>query len=254
MVLVNKNIILLLLNFFIFFSCSDEELINPYKDIEEGIPVTASLSFSSSNTVKVETKASDIADNNPVNTLAILIFKKTAGGSEKIGETKFCTKDEIAAKSIKVATTSGSRYVYAVANYKSSLFDLETQLTDITTLDDLKGLSVELPEKNISVLDNQFLMSGAFVGKVSDDEGLCVIGTDGMIKNKDAGGKSGTIDLKRIMASIKFNISCETTGATFVADSWQVKNVPQQSFVIEQTSGDYPGEKDDYFQSKLNTG
>lgn len=255
MVLVNKNIILLLLNFFIFFSCSDEELINPYKDIEEGIPVTTSLSFSSSNTVKVETKASDIADSNPVNSLAILIFKKTAGGSVKIGETKFCSKEEIEGQSIKVSTTSGSRYVYAVANYKSSLFDLEAQLTtDIKTLDDLKDLSVKLPEKNISVLDNQFLMSGAFVGKVGDDEGLCVIGTDGTIKNIDAGDNSGKIDLKRIMASVKFNISCETDdGATFVADSWQVKNVPQQSFIIERTSGDYSGETDDYFQSKLNS-
>lgn len=131
---------------------------------------------------------------------------------------------------------------------------MERELTNIKSQDDLKNLSVGLPENNISVLDGQFLMSGAFVGRKDDEEGLCIIGTDGLIKNLDSDNStSGKIDLKRIMASVKFNVSCGNTEATFVVDSWQVKNVPQRSFVIEQTSGDYSGGKEDYFQSKLNS-
>lgn len=253
MVQVNKNIITLLASFFIMFSCSDETPIGPERiEVEEGIPVTATLSFNSSNTVKVETRASDIANENPVNSLAILIFKKT--GKSKIGDTKFCTLDEIKSGNIQVSTTSGNRYVYAVANYKSSLFDLESELTNIQSLDALKNLSVRLPENNISVLDGQFLMSGAFVGREDDEEGLCIIGTDGLVKNLDSDNStSGKIDLKRIMASVKFNVSCGNTEATFVADSWQVKNIPQRSNLIEQKSGDYAGGEGDYLASKLNS-
>lgn len=250
MIQVNKNIITLLASLFVLFSCSDERLVGPEK-VEEGIPVTATFSFNASNTVKVETRASDIANDNPVNSLAILIFKKTTNGSVKIGDTKFCTSDEINNGNISVPTTSGNRYVYAVANYKSSLFDLEIELKKIGSLEELKSLSVRLPENNLSVLDGQFLMSGAFVGRADDEEGLCVIDIDGQIKNADS--HSGKIDLKRIMASIKFNISCSKSGATFVADSWQVKNVPQCSNLVEQKSGDYSGDDDDYLASKLNS-
>ena len=246
----NKHIIYFLAGCLsLFASCTDEEMINKEIEEEEGIPVTTTLSFGASNIVKVETKATDIDKDNKVNSLAILVFNKE---KEKVGKTHFVTS--LTDEKVTIATSSGKRYVYAVANYKSSLFDLERELTNIKSQDDLKNLSVKLSENNMSVLDDQFLMSGAFVGRKDDEEGLCIIGTDGQIKNLDSDNStSGKIDLKRIMASVKFNVFCGNTEATFVVDSWQVKNVPQRSFVIEQTSGDYSGGKEDYFQSKLNS-
>ena len=246
----NKHIIYFLAGCLsLFASCTDEEMINKEIEVEEGIPVTTTLSFGASNIVKVETKATDIDKDNKVNSLAILVFNKE---KEKVGKTHFVTS--LTDEKVTIATSSGKRYVYAVANYKSSLFDLERELTNIKSQDDLKNLSVKLSENNMSVLDDQFLMSGAFVGRKDDEEGLCIIGPDGQIKNLDSDNStSGKIDLKRIMASVKFNVSCGNTEATFVADSWQVKNIPQRSNLIEQKSGDYAGGEGDYLASKLNS-
>lgn len=246
-----KNIITLLASLFFLFSCSDEELMNREVQVEEGIPVTATLSFGASNTVKVETKASDIADNNPVNSLAILVFNTD---EKKIGDTQFFSGIQQNETNIEVSTTSGRRLVYAVANYKSSLFDMTNELERIQTLKDLKDLAVTLPSNNISVLDNQFLMSGWFVGNTTDQEGLCIIDADGTIKNSQAADYVGKIDLKRIMASVKFTVSCGSENAKFVADSWQVKNVPSKSYLIENAGAEesISGGNDDYFSSKLN--
>lgn len=93
-------------------------MINKEIEVEEGIPVTTTLSFGASNIVKVETKATDIDKDNKVNSLAILVFNKE---KEKVGKTHFVTS--LTDEKVTIATSSGKRYVYAVANYKSSLFD-----------------------------------------------------------------------------------------------------------------------------------
>lgn len=253
MVYSGKNIFSLLASLFILLSCSDETLVGPGKEIEveEGIPVTATVQFGTSEAMKIDTRATDFNDDkDPVYTLAILVFKKAADGTKNIvGEPQFFTSDEIENKTVTFNTTSGKRYVYAVANYKSSIFnDLEEQLRDVTTLDGLKELSVKLQENNISVLDNQFLMSGCFVSKNAshEDEGYCVIKEGALISPT---GESGYIDLKRIMSSIQFEVY-SNTGAEFVPDSWQVVNVPQYAKVVEQDD-DYPGNSSsDYESSK----
>lgn len=253
MIYSSKNIFSLLASLFILLSCSDETLVGPGKEIEveEGIPVTATVQFGTSEAMKIDTRATDFNDDkDPVYTLAILVFKKAADGTKNIvGEPQFFTSDEIENKTVTFNTTSGKRYVYAVANYKSSIFnDLEEQLRKVTTLDGLKELSVKLQENNISVLDNQFLMSGCFVSKNAshEDEGYCVIKEGALISPT---GESGYIDLKRIMSSIQFEVY-SNTGAEFVPDSWQVVNVPQYAKVVEQDD-DYPGNSSsDYESSK----
>ncbi|KKB51101.1 hypothetical protein HMPREF1212_01830 [Parabacteroides sp. HGS0025] len=247
-----KNIFSLLASLFILVSCSDETLVGPGKgiEVEEGIPVTATVSFGTSEAMKIDTRATDFNDDkDPVYTLAILIFKKAADGTKNIvGTPHLFTSDEIKDKTVTFNTLSGKRYVYAVANYKSSIFNnLEDELKSVKNLDDLKNLSVKLQENNISVLDNQFLMSGCFVSEnaADEDEGYCVV-KDGSLLSS-AGG-SGYIDLKRIMSSIRFEVY-SNTGADFVADSWQVVNVPQYAKVVEQDN-DYPGNSSDYESSK----
>lgn len=247
-----KNIFSLLASLFILVSCSDETLVGPGKgiEVEEGIPVTATVSFGTSEAMKIDTRATDFNDDkDSVYTLAILIFKKSADGTKAIvDKPHFFTSDEIKDKTVTFNTLSGKRYVYAVANYKSSIFNnLEDELKSVKNLDDLKNLSVKLQENNISVLDNQFLMSGCFVSEnaAGEDEGYCVVKDGSLLSAK---GKSGYIDLKRIMSSIRFEVY-SNTGADFVADSWQVVNVPQYAKVVEQDN-DYPGNSSDYESSK----
>lgn len=50
-------------------ACSDETLIN--QKVEEGVPVIATLSFESSDPGEIETKATDLDENNPVKSLAV---------------------------------------------------------------------------------------------------------------------------------------------------------------------------------------
>lgn len=234
-----KNIFCLLAGLLVCTACSDESLIHGEREVEEGVPVTATFSFNTSDPVKVETKATDIDKSNKVSSLAIFIFKKKIDGTfEKIGATKICTAEEIKNNSISIATTSGTRYVYAIANYKSSLHTIsEDQLNGVNTIEDLKNLSVTLPENtdgsSISVLDGVFLMSGC-VAKSSNDINFdtpCRINTDGTV--------NGKIYLRHVMSSIQFKVKSVVVGATFVADSWQVKNVPQSSYVFELPSASY---------------
>lgn len=234
-----KNIIYLLVGLLTCMACSDESLINGGEEAVEGVPVTATFSFNTSDPTKVETKATDINESNTVKSLAIYIFKKKKDGTfVRDAEPKICTSAEIESKSISIATTSGSRYVYAIANYKSSLYAIsEEQLRSVTTIDDLKNMSVTLPDNtngsSISVLDGVFLMSGCVAAKGDnvDFDTPCTISTDGAV--------SGKIYLQHVMSSIQFKVKSVSENATFVADSWQVKNVPQSSYVFKRSSNSY---------------
>ncbi|RHR43348.1 DUF4906 domain-containing protein [Parabacteroides sp. AF18-52] len=229
-----KNICNLLAGFLLFVSCTDETLIGPKKIVvEEGLPVTAKLAFGTADPVKIETRASDISENDQVRSLAVLIFKRDGGSMVKVDNTFFFDADTLTMGAVTLKTTTGDRYVYAVANYKSSVFgDLTYQLENVNTLEGLNELCIELEENNTSVLDGQFLMSGYFIGNTeSTGKGACCITENGVV---DRSGNSGFIDLKRIMSSVKFKVYSDTPGATFIVDSWQVKNIPQRSFVLEQ--------------------
>lgn len=229
-----KNICNLLAGFLLFVSCTDETLIGPKKIIvEEGLPVTTTLTFGTSDPVKIETRVSDISENDQVRSLAVLIFKRDGGSMVKVDNTFFFDADALTMGAVTLKTTTGDRYVYAVANYKSSVFgDLTYKLENVNTLEGLNELCIELEENNTSVLDGQFLMSGYFIGNTeSTEKGACCITENGVV---DRSGNSGFIDLKRIMSSVKFKVYSDTPGATFIVDSWQVKNIPQRSFVLEQ--------------------
>lgn len=242
MINFNKNIICLLAVLLALASCSDEELINKKGYVQEGVPVTVNLGFSLHESTTVETKASDISNSAKINTLAILVFKEKNGVFEKEGETYFFEQPSSGKVSFK--TTSGYKYIYGVANYESSLFSLKDDLEKITSLDDLKNLDIKLPDHNISILDDYYLMSGWFVAddnELKKTEACCIVGTDGKIS-------AGKIDLKHIMASVSFNISGGNS-VKFTADTWQVVNAPESSSLIE-------GENDcsgSYFNSKVNS-
>lgn len=231
-----RNILYLLLSLLACTACSDETLIKGQGKVEEGVPVMATLSFSTSDPTKIETKATDIDKSNKVSSLAIFIFKKEKNGTYTIDGRKKCDQDEIQYNNISVPTTSGRRYVYAIANYKSSLYTItDAQLDEINTIDDLKNLSVTLPVNSdgssISVLDGVFLMSGCVVATNNNEidfETPCTISSDGSV--------NGRILLQRIMSSIQFKVMAAKENMTFVVDSWQVKNVPQSSYVFERKS------------------
>lgn len=226
-------------------ACSDETLIN--QKVEEGVPVMATLSFQSSDPGEIETKATDLDENNPVESLAVFIFKKNGNTSERVGDVHICTSTEIKSKNISIKTTSGERYIYAIGNYKSSLFTISDDvLNNIQTIDDLKAMTVTLPREgeNISVYDNLFLMSGSVSKEGYDIESSCTINEKGVV--------DGKLYLKRIMSSIQFVINGPKGGASFVPTSWQVKKLPQKSNVIELVADCKDASDSDYANSKIH--
>lgn len=226
-------------------ACSDETLIN--QKVEEGVPVMATLSFQSSDPGEIDTKATDLDENNPVKSLAVFIFKKNGNTSQRVGDVHFCTSTEIDNKEITIKTTSGVRYIYAIGNYKSSLFTISDDvLNNIQTIDDLKAMTVTLPREgeNISVYDNLFLMSGSVSKEGYDIESSCTINEKGVV--------DGKLYLKRIMSSIQFVINGPKGGASFVPTSWQVKKLPQKSNVIELVADCKDASDSDYANSKIH--
>ena len=229
-------------------SCSDEELLEKKIKVTEGVPVTVCLPFERHETTEIETKATDISKDNKVNSLAVIVFWKRPDGTvKKEGETVFIEKPS--GTTLTLNTKSGYNYIYAVANYKSSLFDLEEQLKNASTIKDIQELKIQLPENNISVLDDQFLMSGWFVADdetIRKEEGQCVVDVNG-------GVSSGHIDLKHVMASITFNIKKGEFVEDFVADTWQVMSVPESSYLMEKGNDCGGSKESDYFNSKENS-
>lgn len=229
-------------------SCSDEELLEKKIKVTEGVPVTVCLPFERHETTEIETRATDISKENKVNSLAVIVFWKRPDGTvKKEGETVFIEKPS--GTTLTLNTKSGYNYIYAVANYKSSLFDLEEQLKNASTIKDIQELKIQLPENNISVLDDQFLMSGWFVADdetIRKEEGQCVVDVNG-------GVSSGHIDLKHVMASITFNIKKGGSVEDFVADTWQVMSVPESSYLMEKGNDCGGSKESDYFNSKENS-
>ncbi len=239
----NKNLICLLICFFTCVACTNETLVGPA--VEEDVPVTATLSFQTTNPVKIETRATDISKDNRVSSLAIFIFKQNG---DKVGDTYICTQDELKSGNIKIHTTSGTRYIYAIANYENSLFDLTSTLNTISTFSKLKQLNTKLLQESISVLDGEFLMSGCVVPDKEtynyEADQSCSIGTDGVV--------NGKIQLRHVMAAVNFKVKCTNGEATFTPTSWQVKKLSLCTNVFEQKNDYQTDAAADYFNSKAN--
>lgn len=239
----NKNLICLLISFFTCVACTNETLVGPA--VEEDVPVTATLSFQTTNPVKIETRATDISTDNKVSSLAIFIFKEN--GSQ-VGDTHICTQDELKSGNIKIHTTSGTRYIYAIANYENSLFDLTSALNRVSSFDELKKLNTKLLQESISVLDGEFLMSGCVVPNEEtynyEADQSCSIGTDGVV--------NGKIQLRHVMAAVNFKVKCTNGEATFTPTSWQVKKLSLCTTVFEQKNDYQTDAAADYFNSKAN--
>lgn len=239
----NKNLICLLISFFTCVACTNETLVGPA--VEEDVPVTATLSFQTTNPVKIETRATDISTDNKVSSLAIFIFKEN--GSQ-VGDTYICTPEELKSGNISIHTTSGTRYIYAIANYENSLFDLTSTLNTISTFSKLKQLNTKLLQESISVLDGEFLMSGCVVpeGKTYDYkvDQSCSISTNGAV--------DGKIQLRHVMAAVNFKVKCTNGEAIFTPTSWQVKKLSFCTNVFEQTNDYQTDDAADYFNSKAN--
>lgn len=224
----------------VFFSCNDEELIKGRTTVEEGIPTMARLSFVPQIRQQIDTRAS--GQESLVKDLYVFIFNE-AGDKETA---RYFPQSEIVEASegtIRMAVTTGRRYIYGVANLSTNDFQITPEELDrIETRDDLSKMTMRLQNNSIRFLGGYEFMSGFYGNRESaEDAPVCVIREDGSIDVADNSG-SGTskLWLKRLQSRITFDVGLseaeERLVTSFTLDSFSVINVPQQSALIESAA------------------
>lgn len=245
-----KQYIYLILTLGAFFlnSCTDESWENGNANVEEGIPVEVSLSFTQEEAAKVTSKAAlSEDDENKVYDIRVFIFDKdkkleyTSLLSYENGNTDKSGTVDIPRGEV----TTGQKYIYAIANTENGAGSFSSDnLATIKTVNDLKNLYSTLSEKTDQRLGGRLLMSGAYKGndeKEDIEEASCVI-------TKDMNGQTlpGTINLSHVDSRITFKVGvAKGSNITFVPRTWHVVNVPQHSFVF--------GSNSDYATKYFNT-
>ncbi len=218
--------------------------------VKEGIPVEVDFKFATSEMDKISTRLSD-DEEFQVNDLYLLIFD--SNGNRKAGSQYFDgetlrgfghtngNQSSPTNGTLKnIQTTSGNSYIYAIANVVNNELDRDNDLKDrldgVSDITALKNLYTTLNnDGNTGRTSPYLLMSGTFHEKSASDEnkvqGKCTISTNGNIQ--------GTLYLHRVDSHIRFNIKLGTDIKTFELKSWQVYNMPVNSYLIAQNTN-YP--------------
>lgn len=231
-----KQYIYLILTLGAFFlnSCTDESWENGNANVEEGIPVEVSLSFTQEEAAKVTSKAAlSEEDENKVYDIRVFIFNK----DKKLEYTSLLSYENGNTKKSGTVTipkgevTTGQKYIYAIANTENGAGSFSSDLANIKTVGELKELCSTLSEMTDQRLGGRLLMSGAYKGnddKENIEEASCVI-----TERMNGQTLPGKINLSHVDSRITFKVGvAEGSNITFVPRTWHVVNVPKQSYVF----------------------
>lgn len=206
----------LLLGIVLFNSCADEDEVIPGG---KGSQTYVQFSFTTPQADQISTKS--LSDYNLVEDMYVFIFKMNG---ELDGKAYFTKQDLVDGRiNGNIETTTGQHYIYAVANTdnEGNSFATIDGLDNVRDLDDFLAKKANMKGYKLSITGNIVPM----VGTVGEEGGVVNI-------TKDA---SFTIKLKRIVSSIKFNVSClSNTGkqAKFDLKSYEVVNIPSSSTLV----------------------
>lgn len=218
-------------------SCGHEEMeVDRENQYEPGVATSISLNIGIPGMDVAMTKAGESYEDylEYVSNLLVVVFN--ADGTFHLSHEQVYNHnqgtDNVAIGSIE----SGKKYIYAVANTNSSLFnDSNTDLTEMLKAEAAKGMesflkaSVELCQKFEGITEGRFLMSGKYVADVNDSG-------DGSVTIPRTGGRlQGTIELVRVQATVAFTVKAGNN-VEFTPTHFQVCNLPQASYLFEQPS------------------
>ena len=221
-------------------SCSDE--IDYGTTVEEGLPAEITVKVSLPEMKSVS--RSDIAEglDKEVNSLWIGIYNVNTGKlTGSYTGTPSTTPSHEAPKNVTINTKTGRSYIVAVANYTgrfvhngTGVVSAESALADADTWAKFNALSAMFSnEGNIDpdVPFNALIMSGHYMG-VNHANGDYT--TPEPVVISKTGTLAGSIHLRRLISQIKFNVTYNADNiASFDIQSWQVKNIPNQSWLYE---------------------
>ncbi|MBC8616593.1 DUF4906 domain-containing protein [Parabacteroides faecis] len=257
-----NNILVLLLGLFLLNSCVDETIVKKGKEVIEGIPVTAKLSFVAEGVAeKVVTKGA-VSTNAEYKVYDLYVFVFHSDGTfeksfsfaygdlqnvtEKNDDNNQATTGTISLDGI---ISENNKKIFAIANlFGAKAYEASKVFGELQSVDDLKELSAALTDKNAPVDrgSGRFLMSGSFAQNGKDVGSL----TGGTV-SIDVDGRpttEGKIYLARMDSRIKFNVKVsEADGLkkTFTPKGYRVLNVPVTSYVFERNYSDNEGSTHD---------
>lgn len=229
--------ILVLLAGTFLLSCTGEDMeVNRENRYEPGVETSISLKLGIPGMDLVQTKAGESYEDylEYVSNLLVVVFN--ADGSFHLEHEQMYNHNQGTDKVDIASIESGKKYIYAVANTNSSLFnDNNTDLTEILKAQARKGresflkATVDMCQEFEGITEGRFLMSGKYVA-ASNDAG------DGSVNIPRTGGTlQGVIELVRVQATVVFSIK-GGEGVDFTPTHFQVCNLPKSSNLFEQAS------------------
>lgn len=248
--------------------CSDE-LDYPHSTVEPGLPATISVNVSLPEMTPI-TRA-DIQNNldNKVESLWIGVYSekgvRTNDGYEVPAEYLVNTETHKGVTLKNIPAKTGNSYIVAVANYKNrncldangKLMSYLDALKDADTLEKFKGISAIFDDNgnvDLSVPKDVLLMSGHYIGGTHSDGSY----TDPeMVEITKETTLTGSIHLRRLVSQVKFEVTYDTTNiGDFKIVSYQVKNVPNQSWLYERSKSTENASEDsgNVAKSSVNVG
>ena len=240
----------------LFSSCTKDPLTQGGGKVQEGLPTQVKLSFRTAEN-RMETRAAqDASYESRVNNLYVFIFNAAGEVHSRKFFTTLSYDGSYDKGSITINTTSlNDAQVICIANLsttgvQSSYNVTATEMNAITSLDALQQYVMKLQEKTVE-RSTQFMMTGyAYDNNAPDNTHITIPGSE-----TGTSELACTLKPERTDAKIEFIVKTEIpedkkglwSNFDFRPESWRVVNVPAQSMLLPQTTGDADGDQCEYF-------
>lgn len=240
-------------------SCTDDTFMDNHSRVEEGIPVRVQLKFrAEAGEVMTRAEQSEEYENRIENAY---VFVFDGGGA--IVYRNFFTEGESftfengdpnhsSGKIIFDTKSMNDATIVGIANLwtgtSGTAFPVtKDELDKIADLKALKAYVMRMSDASVS-RGGLFMMTGY----AKDKEGNTVV----TIPGSESGTVTmeSTLQFERTDAKVKFMVTTNPSNPawkdfSFTPRTWEVKRVPQQSYLLEAKSGDYDGDDATYFNT-----
>lgn len=243
-------------------SCTDDTFMDNRDRVEEGIPVRVQLNFQT-EAGQVITRAEQSEEyENRIENAYVFVFD---GGGTIVYRNFFIEGTGLSFANGDPNHSSGTitfntksmndATIVGIANLRTetsgTAFPVtKEELDNITDLKALKNYVMKMSEASVS-RGGLFMMTGY----AKDSEGNTVVNIPGSESGTVTMG--ATLQFERTDAKVKFVVTTSPnppagktwTNFSFTPSTWEVKRVPQQSYLLEAESGDYDGADAAYFNT-----
>lgn len=246
--IIQKKIFLFMLSALLTMAlgaCRDD-IWDAGRDCPEGEHATVTVRIDLGDMTAVTRGEMQEGLDRRVTDLWVAVYNVSSG--ERTGETVVRCDDSDAEhqlREISLEALSGMSYIVGVANFgnrfgstgdEGALVPLSDALSSADTWEKYCALAAAFDADGNAFIDtplNPLVMSGTFTsaghsdGSRTDNEPVAVM--PGMSK------PSGALHLRRLISQVKFNITYNKSNISqFAIKSWQVVNLPNQSWLLER--------------------